>query len=151
LLRVIQTQQQLRESTESSMQTGKSMVVGWCLLGALAAGCAAGRDVEVSGQVSAASSVTVGNKLVIDFIDVVGDGGSAEQSIAHTTELQRLGEFKETVLLEGDQVLIRAVDDTNGDGKCSQGEAWGEVHAAIENGKAEAAMLMLGLSACPEE
>jgi hypothetical protein len=150
LLRVIQTQQQLRESTESSMQTGKSMVAGLWSLGVLMLGCAAGHDVEVSGQVSAASSVTVGDKLVIDFIDVVGDGENAQQSIAHTTELQQLGEFKQRVSLEGDQVLIRAVDDTNGDGKCNEGEAWGEVHAAIEGGKAEAAVLMLGLSACPK-
>ena len=112
-------------------------------------GCSSARDVEVSGKVTAPSSLSVGDKLVIDFIDVVGVGADAKQSVAHTTQLASLGDFKETVPLEGDQVLIRAIDDRDGDGACSAGEAWGETLAPISDGKAEATSLMLDTTACP--
>jgi hypothetical protein len=113
-------------------------------------GCSAARDVEVSGEVTAASSVMVGDKVVIEFIDLVGDGPDAPSSVAHKTELKALGDFKEIVALEGDRVLIRAIDDRNGDGLCSEGEAWGQVQAPVDQDKVEAASLMLGTAACPE-
>ena len=122
------------------------MCLAW---GAVA--CSSGRDVEVSGKVTAPSTLTLGDKLVIDFIDVVGDGADAKQTLVSTAELQAPGDFKQTVSLEGDQVLVRAIDDRNGDGKCSAGEAWGEVHAAVTDGKADASALMLGAATCPVE
>jgi hypothetical protein len=112
-------------------------------------GCSSARDVEVSGKVTAPSNLAVGDQVVIDFIDVVGEGPDAEENVAHTTQLKLLGDFKETVALEGDRVLIRAIDDRNGDGACSAGEAWGQVQAAVEQNKVEAASLALGTAACP--
>lgn len=116
---------------------------------AFGAGCSSARDVEVSGKVTAPSSLTVGDKVVVDFIDVVGVGDDAKQSVAHTTQLAAPGDFKETVPLEGDQVLIRAIDDRNGDGACSAGEAWGETQAEVLHGKAVATSVMLAMTACP--
>jgi len=113
-------------------------------------GCSSARDVEVSGKVMAPSRLAVGDKVVIDFIDVVGEGPDAQETVAHTTQLKVLGDFKETVALEGDRVLIRAIDDRNGDGICSAGEAWGQVQAAVDQDKVEAASLTLGMTACPE-
>jgi len=113
-------------------------------------GCSSARDVEVSGKVTAPSSLAVGDKVVIDFIDVVGEGADAQESVVHTTQLKALGDFKETVALEGDRVLIRAIDDRNGDGVCSAGEAWGELQAPVDQNKVEAASLMLGTTACPQ-
>jgi hypothetical protein len=112
-------------------------------------GCSSARDVEVSGKVTAPSNLAVGDKVVIDFIDVVGEGPDAQENVAHTTQLKLLGDFKETVALEGDRVLIRAIDDRNGDGACSAGEAWGQVQAAVDHDKVDAASLMLGTAACP--
>ena len=112
-------------------------------------GCSSERDVEVSGKVTAASSVTVGDTIVIEFIDIVGDGPHAPTSVAHTIKQNTLGDFKATVALEGDRMLIRAIDDRNGDGLCSEGEAWGQIQAAVEQDKVEAASLMLGTTACP--
>ena len=112
-------------------------------------GCSSARDVEVSGKVAAPTSLAVGDKVVVDFIDVIGDGADATQNVARTTKLQTLGEFKETVALEGDRVLIRAIDDRNGDGVCSAGEAWGEIQAEVTQDKAEAASLVLGTTPCP--
>jgi hypothetical protein len=133
------------------MNYGKSLVVGVVGFGLLVVGCSSGRDVEVSGKVTAPSTLSVGDKVVVDFIDVVGEGTDAKQSLASSAELKTLGDFKQTVSLEGDQVLIRAIDDRNGDGKCTAGEAWGEVHAAVMADKADAAMLMLGTAACPAD
>jgi hypothetical protein len=113
------------------------------------AGCSSARDVEVSGEVTAPSSLTVGDKVVLDFIDLVGVGTDATQKVAHTAELKSLGDFKETVPLEGDQVRIRAIDDRDGDGACSAGEAWGEAQAEITDGKAVATGLMLDAAPCP--
>src|SRR5258707_11209962 len=131
------------------MNFAKAVLVGGLCLAFGAVGCSSQRDVEVTGKVTAPSSLAVGDKVVIDFIDVVGDGAAAQQTVAHTAALSALGDFKETVPLEGDQVLIRAIDDRNGDGKCTAGEAWGETHAQIAQDKAQAVMLMFGTTACP--
>ena len=112
-------------------------------------GCSSAREVEVSGKVTAASSVTVGDEVVIQFIDLVGEGADAPSAVAHTTKLSSLGDFDQVVELEGDAVLIRVIDDRNGDGVCSEGEAWGQVRAAIDQDKVEAVSLMLGTMACP--
>jgi hypothetical protein len=131
------------------MQYGKRSMSGWALLAFGVVGCSSARDVEVSGKVTAPSSLTVGDKVVIDFIDVVGEGSEEKQTVAHTSQLTKLGDFKETVPLEGDRVLIRAIDDRDGNGACSAGEAWGEVQAEISEDKVEAASLTLSTAACP--
>lgn len=128
----------------------------WALLGAgylglAAVGCSSGRDVEVSGKIGAPSSVTTGNKLAVDFIDVVGEGDALEKSVAHSMEMEALGDFKETVALEGNKVIVRAIDDRDGDGKCTAGEAWGEQEAEVVDDKVEAVALTLGTAACPTE
>jgi hypothetical protein len=103
----------------------------------------------VSGKIMAPSTITTGDKMVVDFIDVVGDGADAKQSLALKSELKAPGDFKETVSLEGDHVLVRAIDDRNGDGECSAGEAWGETQAAVTQDKVEPVSLTLTTAACP--
>jgi hypothetical protein len=127
------------------------VVVGWVCLALNVVACSSGRDVEVSGKVTAPSSLTVGDNLAVDFIDVVGEGDTVEKSVAHSMKLQALGDFKETVALEGEKVIVRAIDDKNDDGKCSAGEAWGETEADIVEDKVEAVTLTLGTAACPAE
>jgi hypothetical protein len=131
------------------MNYRKSALLGFVCLALGAVGCSSARDVEVSGKVTAPSSLTVGDKVVVDFIDVVGDGDEAKQSVAHTTQLEALGDFKETVPVEGDRMIIRAIDDRDGDGKCTAGEAWGETEIEISEDKVEAATLTLATAACP--
>ena len=133
------------------MNYRKSALLGFVCLALSATGCSSARDVEVSGKVTAPSSLAVGDTVVVDFIDVVGDGDEAKQNVAHTAQLQALGDFKETVPLEGDRMIIRAIDDRDGDGKCSAGEAWGETQVEISQDKVEAATLTLGTAACPAE
>ena len=95
--------------------------------------------------------MTTGNKLAVDFIDVVGEGDALEKSVAHSMEMEALGDFKETVALEGNKVIVRAIDDRDGDGKCTAGEAWGEQEAEVVDDKVEAVALTLGTAACPTE
>ena len=66
-------------------------------------------------------------------------------------ELQAPGDFKETVALEGNKLIVRAIDDRDGDGKCTAGEAWGETEAEVIDDKVEAVSLSLGTAACPAE
>src|SRR5690349_20016338 len=82
--------------TEDSMYYRNRSMAGWALLAFGVVGCSSARDVEVSGKVSAPSSLTVGDKVVIDFIDVVGEGSEEKQTVAHTIALAKLGDFKET-------------------------------------------------------
>lgn len=109
---------------------------------ALSLGCSASRDVEVTGQVSSAAQADI----VLEFFDV-NDG---EKTSVHTAKAEADGSFKATVSLEGDEVLVRAVADADGDGACSAGEQWGEASAKIEDDKlAEPLDIILGATACP--
>lgn len=126
-------------------------VVGGVCLGLMAVGCSSARDVEVSGKVTAPSTLMVGDKLLVQFLDVVGEGTDTKTSIAHTAELKSPGDFKETVPLEGNEVIVRAIDDRDADGKCTAGEAWGQAQVKISDDKVEAVSLALGTAACPPE
>ena len=127
------------------------VVVGWVCLGLNALACSSGRDVEVSGTVTAASGLTLGDKLVIDFLEVEGEGEDRTTSLAQSSALAQTGDFKETVSIAGDKVLVRVIDDRNGDGTCSANEAWGEAEATIADDKAEALSIKLSAAACPAE
>ena len=133
------------------MNYRKTVVAGVVCLAFNVIACSSGRDVEVSGKITAPSTITVGDKLVVEFVDVVGEGETTEKTVAHSTELKKLGDFKETVSLEGDKLIVRAIDDRDGDGKCTAGEAWGETEADISEDKVEAISLALTSAACPAE
>lgn len=132
------------------MNYRSGLPVAWLCLTLGVSGCSSARDVEVSGSVTAPSSLQVGDRLVVDFIDVVGVGSQATQTIAAKAELNALGEFKQTIALEGDQLRIVVIDDRDGNGACSANEAWGETQAEINQNKAEAADLNLGMGPCPD-
>src|SRR3954453_15751331 len=107
------------------MKFSKSMVVMGTICFAFASGgCSGGRDVEVSGTLTAASSVSVGDRLIVDFFDQLEGGSVGAPPDRLGVVLSRLGEFKQIVSLEGDQVDIRALDDQDGNGSFSVGEAW---------------------------
>ncbi|HYP87711.1 MAG TPA: hypothetical protein VEQ59_06150 [Polyangiaceae bacterium] len=125
----------------------------WAVMAAMglafwAGGCSGKRDVEVSGELKAASNVSVGNRLVVDFFDVLPEGSEGATPDQHRVVLGSLGEFEQTVSLEADQVDIRALDDKDGDGLCSAGEAWGRASAPIEQDKASGVTLVLEEQTC---
>ncbi len=118
------------------------------LLGAsLLAGCSSGRDVKVTGEVTAPASVAVQGKIHVDFMDLAD---SENPEVAQTAELDQLGAFEETVSLEGDKVLVRAINDTDGNGACTEGEAWAEAEVEIaDDDTATVPALTLSNAACP--
>jgi hypothetical protein len=106
--------------------------------------CSSSRDVEVTGEVSAAQ---VKGEIFLEFFDVDGD----QTESVHTTTLTTAGAFTETVPLAGDKVLIRAIDDADGNGACTAGESWAEIEADIdENDQVKDVVLALASAPCPE-
>jgi hypothetical protein len=113
-------------------------------------GCSSSRNVEVSGEVSAA--LAGDSKILLEFFDLTGEGDSLERSSVHTAELPAAGPFKETISVEGDKIAVRAIADADGDGKCSAGEAWAEQQAEISaDDKVEPVTLQLARLACPAD
>jgi hypothetical protein len=110
--------------------------------------CASDRDVEVTGSVAAPAGQAVSGPITLSFLDVVATD-EAPKSVAEM-KLDTVGEFKQTVTVEGDTVRVRAVVDTNGDGACSPGELWAESDAAIKDDDTVAPVtLTLGTAPCP--
>lgn len=119
------------------------------VLAALVTGCAS-REVEVTGEVSAAVGTDIRGPIVLELYDSKGTGEEQSRELVHTASLQTLGKFSEKAELSGDRVIVRAIDDRNEDGVCSAGEAWGEVEAAInEDDSTDAISLELSTKPCP--
>jgi hypothetical protein len=112
--------------------------------------CSSARDVEVNGEVSAASGSSVQGEIVVEFYDIAGEGEELELTNIHSLTLAEVGSFKETVPVEGDRLLIRAIADTDGDGACSANEAWAESEVAID-GDTATVSLALSAKACPTQ
>lgn len=119
------------------------------VLAALMTGCAS-REVEVSGEVTAAVGTDVRGPIVLELYDSKGTGAELELERVHTAGMQSLGKFSEKAEFSGDRVVVRAIDDRNLDGVCSAGEAWGEVEAAIhDDDSTDAVALVLSTKPCP--
>jgi hypothetical protein len=123
----------------------------WVVLGAVSsalAGCGASREVEVAGEVSAPADVRTEGAILVELADVL-EASEAPTSV-HTATLNAPGKFTEKVELEGDKVRIRAINDRDNNGKCSAGEPWGQVEAAILDDDTVAPVtLTLTHAACP--
>lgn len=117
------------------------------LSAALLFGCSSARDVEVTGEVTAASSAGIQGPIVLEFLDLVD--GEQVPEVVHTQSLDALGGFTAKAPLEGDRLRVRAIDDRDGDGACTNGEAWAEVDADVENDEVTGVKLVLASGACP--
>jgi len=122
--------------------------VGMVVVSAAAVACSSGRDVEVTGSVAAPAGQAVSGPITVSFLDVVSADETPE-SVAET-KLDNVGEFKQTVTVEGDTVRVRAVVDSDGNGACTAGELWAESDAAIQDDDTVAPVtLTLGSAPCP--
>jgi hypothetical protein len=118
------------------------------LSGVFSVGCGSGRDVEVTGEVSAPASVSVQGPILLDFLEIPGDNETPES--VHTENLAMLGAFTATASVEGDKVRIRAIDDRDDNGACTAGEAWAEVDADVSaDDKVTGVKLELANRDCP--
>ena len=119
------------------------------LSAALVFACSSARDVEVTGEVTAAVGTTPA-KIHVEFFDMAGEGDTLEKNSIQAIELTAPGSFKETVPVEGEKLLVRAIADDDGDGKCTAGEAWAEQQLSVKaDGTVEAAKLQLAVQDCP--
>ena len=58
------------------------------LLGPLAMACSSGREVEVTGEVAAPSSVTLSGPIRVEFIDIVDAEDQAQNEVVHELDTQ---------------------------------------------------------------
>jgi hypothetical protein len=105
--------------------------------------CSAARDVEIKGTVSADH---VHGAIFVEFYDVQEDAVVR----IDTLTLAEPGVFRASVPLEGDKVLVRAIDDADGNEACTSGEQWWEVKATIKHGEIPPLGFPLQEAPCPE-
>lgn len=121
------------------------VTVGAVALSGLA-GCGGAREIEVEGEVAAPASVT--GPISVEFFDVADD----EEISVLSIEVAEAGAFKQTVEVEGDAIRIFALADADADGACTEGEAWGEIEAAVSDDDTVAPVAIeLALEPCPAE
>jgi len=112
--------------------------------------CSTGREVEVTGQVSAAT--TVAGPISLEFFEQQKDVQDAERVSIKKVELTALGEFTEKLDVAEDVLIAHALVDGDGDGKCTAGELWGEVkQEAKADGTFDAFAITLEADPCPAE
>jgi hypothetical protein len=120
-------------------------MLGLSLVSALALiACSSSRDVEVTGDVSAPA--TAQGEILVEFFEVA----DSENSSVHSIQLAEPGAFAEKVPLEGNTLLVRAIADADGDGKCSSGELWDEIETEVADDDTASIALTLHSGACPE-
>ncbi|MBW2525885.1 MAG: hypothetical protein JRI23_17010 [Deltaproteobacteria bacterium] len=114
----------------------------------LAIGCSTARDVEVTGEVTAAQAVS--GPITLSFFEIDEDAEEAERLLIQTSELAELGAFSETVEVAEEIVVVVALADADGDGQCSPGELWGEAEQKVkEDDTVDAFALELRADPCP--
>ncbi len=117
---------------------------------ALLAACSDAQEYEVTGEVTSAQALA--GKVSLEFFEV-GQEADAERESIKKVELDKLGGFTETVELSPEsKLIIVAIDDADGDGKCSAGEQWAEAEVSelAEDGTApDAVSLALKANDCP--
>ena len=118
-------------------------------LAALLVGCAS-REVEVAGELQAASGVDVRGPILLELYDAKGAGDDRELEQVHSARLEALGNFSEKADFSNDSIVVRAIDDRNDDGACTSGEAWGEIEVRINEGDTvDAVKVVLSSNPCP--
>src|SRR5690606_2697850 len=101
---------------------------------------------------SAPATLSLSGDTLIEFFDLTGEGDSLERTRVHDVRISGTGAFDETISVEGEEIVVRAIDDANADGKCSAGEAWAEVQATIdEDDTVTGISLQLAAKPCPGE
>jgi hypothetical protein len=129
------------------MKSLKLALVSLLALSAFAA-CDSGREVEVTGEVSAAQAVS--GAITLKFYEMEKGVDDAERLLVKEAELAGLGTFTETIEVAEDIVIAVALVDTDGDGACTAGELWAESQQQADaDGNFAAFQLSLVADPCP--
>jgi hypothetical protein len=110
-------------------------------------GCGSSREVAIKGQL--ASSAPLEGPIAVQFFDFVE---ADKPSLVHSIKLDALAAFDEKAPLQGNEVLVRAINDRDGNGACSPGEPWAEARASVKDDETvDAVSLELRAAPCPAE
>jgi hypothetical protein len=119
------------------------------LLMCLELGCGSSREVEIKGQVASAATVPIDGPIAIQFFDLLD---AEKPSLVHSITLDRLAAFDEKASLQGDEVLVRAINDRDRNGACSAGEPWVEVRVPVkDDNSVDPVTLELAAAPCQAE
>jgi hypothetical protein len=119
------------------------------LLMCLELGCGSSREVEIKGQVGSAATVAIDGPIAIQFFDVLD---AEKPSLVHSITLDRVAAFDEKASLQGEEVLVRAINDRDRNGACSAGEPWVEVRVPVkDDNSVDPVTLQLAAAPCPAE
>ena len=122
----------------------------------LVTACGSGRDVALSGTVTADAAIGTG-PVRVEFYEHTGSTdqksnaqASSDLRFVEAIPLEALGKFDHTVSIDGEKVHVIAFIDANKDDKCTDGEAWGESDVAIQSDDtATANVNITAQAACP--
>ena len=115
----------------------------------LGLGCGSTREVAIKGQLASSTSAQVDGPIAVQFFDIVE---TAKPALVHSITLERLAAFDAKASLQGDEVLVRAINDRDANGACSAGEPWAEVRVPVkEDDTVDALSLELHTGSCPSE
>jgi hypothetical protein len=116
------------------------------------AGCSSGEEYEVTGEVSSAE--TVSGPISLEFFEVDKADAEAERVSIHEVSLAQLGPVSATIEADPElAIIVVALADANDDGKCTEGELWGETELVKEadNTTIKPFTVELKAQACPAE
>lgn len=118
----------------------------------IVAGCSSARDVAVTGTVSADAAVAGPVRLEFyEHENASSDATTAtDLKFVDAVSLDSPAKFSHTVPIEGDKMHVVAIIDTDKDGKCTDGEAWGESEVAIQkDDTASVSITVTAAAKCP--
>jgi len=112
------------------------------------AGCS-GVDYEVTGEVS--SPQTISGPISLEIFEIDTANEEAARELVKQVDLEGTGAFTESFSAgEGLDIVLVALHDEDGDGKCTEGEVWAEqTLTPAEDGSLSEASLILAAQACP--
>jgi hypothetical protein len=119
------------------------------LLLCLEMGCGSSREVAIKGQVGSNAAAQVDGPIAVQFFDVMD---AEKPLLVHSIKLDKLAAFDAKASLQGDEVLVRAINDRDDNGACSAGEPWAEVRVPVkDDDTVDTVSLELNLGSCPTE
>jgi hypothetical protein len=117
------------------------------LLMCVGIGCGASREIEMKGEVASSAAVQVQGPIAVQFFDLVEGEMPA---LVHSMTLQTLAAFNAKASLAGKEVLVRAINDRDGNGVCTTGEPWGEARGSVkDDDTVDAVTVELTAGPCP--
>ncbi|MCC6647579.1 MAG: hypothetical protein IT374_18665 [Polyangiaceae bacterium] len=112
-----------------------------------ATGCSSARDVEVTGTAAPAPGLSTKGAVIVEVFDLAD---AEDPKLVGTTKPDAAGKFGSKFTVEGDTLRLRAIDDADGNGGCTDGELWGAVEVKVTDDAVKDATVELRALPCPK-